>query len=1832
MARGVSAANCSLSFPTRQIFPLASPPLMTTTIDLLRGELERLYSLEEMTQMSQRLLGLDPEQVGGHTAKASFARALTEKVLEREQIEALLDVILVSKREIDPRVRDVAALIGEDELAAGKTFGPFSIDRKLSSTEMGIVYLAKQGGKAFLLKTLRREAARDRRAVHRFLTANRLVANVASEGLPKNIEAGEHEGTYYVAYENIDAQPLSARLARTGPSHINELRPILRGILEPLAALHKAQLVHGDLKLDHVLVGRGEGAAAVKVTLIDFGGDRLRPRMAPTAGHFGFLAVFGSPRTIAPEQVRGKAADPRTDVYAFGAMLYELLSGKPVFAHENPTDAAFAHLATAPEAPSAKAPRGWVTKEVDQFVLSLLAKEPAQRPKDAQALLDAIDHVGKAAAQKAPSSLLPQEKVDELVDALVASPGDPEAAMALERAVEQVTEPGKIADAFAIAADQLEIKSDEDRETKKSLLFRAARIFEHGKDKPRAEDMYALITELDDTDEVALVALEEIRKAQGKYAEVVELLLGRAEKAASGVPRARIMAEIGRITAHELDDAEQGLIAFTQALCEQPSSGDVAAEIERLAGGKVERWQEVLGAMTEAVKGEMAQGDKNALLALCGRWYESRAGRADLALMAYQQILVTEPASDVATEGLTAIYRKAQQWPELAQILVTRADAGGSSPRARDQRTEAAEIFEQKLGDSKRARDLYGAVLSEDPGHARAGEALGRIAEASGDFKTFVGLLERRAEARSGQERIDVLVKIAETYEDHLADLNEAMRRYEAVLALDPKHLGALKGLDRIFNRTGRYRELLDILEKQVAVAATPRQKINLYDRIAGLYDEEFLDHEKASAALEEILKVDAANDGALTGLARHYRALGKWEDVIRIYERHASIAATDDRRVELMLQKARTLADQVGSPERAMRAYEQVVEIVPGHAGALEALARLKEQSGDANAALTAIEALAAKAATPEQKAEQWSRAAKLLETRGDRDGAIERYKLALEANPKDAGAAAALRSAYAARGDAASVVTLVEKELLVAEGNMQKGRLHAELAKLYRTALKEDAKAEASAKLAADLDPTNADAQMVLGDLAFEAGRFIEASKAYESLVGRTSVLSKDDGVRVLIRYIEAQGKTRSSSPSLVPSPSSTSILPSSPSSPDLGSAKSILPPANPRVLAAVEALQRLAPGDVDTGARAAQAVFDHGEPAMARKMYEELLDKYGAKIVGTLRAEALYGLGESARRMGDLDAAIKPLKAAEDADPSNPLPLRSLSKVYEAKGDWKEAVKAKRRRLEMAVGAERFELLLEIGDIESQKLSDRASASRSYVAALEERPDDRKLLTRLMQLYSEEKDWTKLVEVVLRLADFVEDPKQRAKYMHTAAIVSARQIGDVDAALVYYDRAFEFDPTLAKALDEALELRKQKGDHDGVERLLKVQLDQAKQAQDRDKLPKILDQLANLYHKFLNEPEMAIDAYEAAQAFDPENKERSEVLAELYASDVTQYLEKAVKAQAQILRRNPYRVESYKLLRKLYTEAKRPDPAWCLCQALGVLNLAEPDEERFYRRHKADNAAPAQSALADDDWAKIAHADLDPLLTRIFTLVQPVIMKTRTQPLEAQGYDPRYAIDLSLHPYPVSQTLYYVQGVLGFPAPLVFQNPNDPGGLGFVHAPTPAIVLGRVAFEAQVTTQQMAFIAGRHLTYFRPGYYVRHLVPTGTGLKAWLFAAIKMSVPQFPVSADLSGPVAESMAAMQQGLQATDKERLASVVSKLIQTGAALDLKKWVAAVDLTADRAGFILAHDLSLATEVMRATEEGASVASKERIKEVVLFSVSEEYFGVRERLGVTIDS
>ena len=1099
-------------------------------------------------------------------------------------------------------------------------------------------------------------------------------------------------------------------------------------------------------------------------------------------------------------------------------MLFEILSGKPPFPGETGVDVAIGHLTAPVPAPSGTAPRGWVSKELDELASRLLAKAPGARPKDVGAVLEALEPLSKD--KKEAKKEISEGELNDRVDALLADPSDGAAALALESLIEQGGDPAKVAEAFQFAADQIEEGEDEGskfkaREFKKALLFRAARIFESGaKDPERAEGVYAALVELDAEDEIAFTALEELRHKLGKHEELVEMLLERSEKSESSTERARALNQIGHLYLGELEDKEQAAFAFARALGQETSNDGYAVDLERAAGSDMKLWAEALQELSQATTSpRMTPEAKSALFLRLGRWYSEKIARPDLGVPCFQAVLTVDPANEAALEGCAQVYRRAQQWQELGQILVTRADRAPTPAQARDLRAEAADLLETRLNESAHARDLYETIFAEDPGHGKATEALARIYTKAEDWAGVAKILERRAEALRGEAKVEAICKLADLYEDQLGNLPEATRRYEAALELDPASLTALRGLDRIWSRSGNYKDLLGNLEKQIVIAVTPRQKIKLFERIAGIQDEEFLNHEKAAEAFEAILQIDGAHEGALSALVRHYRALDRWEDAVQLYEKNLGIVTDDKRRVEILLAMGRVLVEQIGSPERARKAYEKVLEIDPNHAGALESLAHVRAATGDALAALSAIESLAAKATTPENRADLWIRAAKMLEEKGDRDGAIERYKKALDALPKNPVASSSLRAAYLARGDATSAVELIQRDIEATEGNLTKARLFGEMAQILHEKIRDNERAKDAATKAVDLDPTSMSGLLVTGDIAFDAGRFIEAAKAYESLANRVDALPKDQGVGLLSRYVDALSKS--------------------------GLAD--------KAAAAVKPLLALAPDDAAVALRAARVNLDAGKAKEAAELFEDLVKRFGDRIATEEKADAMLRLGEAKLKAGDPDGAIGPLNEAADLAPDSPAPILLLCKVYEAKKDWEEVIRQKNRRLDVVSGDERSALLLEVGEILASQLNDRTRAAKSYVAALDERPDDRKILTKLMQLYSEEKDWGRLVDVVLKLATKVEDRKQKAKYIHSAAAVSWRQMGDLDKAAQFYGEVLELDPSMDKALAEAIELHGDKGDHEGVEKLLKVELERATDKGDHPKMLLTFDKLA-------------------------------------------------------------------------------------------------------------------------------------------------------------------------------------------------------------------------------------------------------------------------------------------------------------------------------------------------------------------------------------------------
>jgi hypothetical protein len=225
---------------------------------------------------------------------------------------------------------------------------------------------------------------------------------------------------------------------------------------------------------------------------------------------------------------------------------------------------------------------------------------------------------------------------------------------------------------------------------------------------------------------------------------------------------------------------------------------------------------------------------------------------------------------------------------------------------------------------------------------------------------------------------------------------------------------------------------------------------------------------------------------------------------------------------------------------------------------------------------------------------------------------------------------------------------------------------------------------------------------------------------------------------------------------------------------------------------------------------------------------------------------------------------------------------------------------------------------------------------------------------------------------------------------------------------------------------------------------------------------------------------------------------------------------------------------------------------------------------------------------------------------------------------------GYDPANAIDVEGSEHPGAQALLYVGGALGQPLPLAFDDNALSEPLSLLPTEPPAVVMGAPFIDLNTPTQSLVFASARAFCGLLPGLRLRHFLASGTGFKSWLLAAIRLNTPAFPIPAELLGPVEEAHSALREALPPQSRDELSRLIAKLLQSPSALDVKQWQIGVDFSADRLGLLLANDLRTAIEAIRAGSTELTPMQASRIKELVLFSVDENYFELRKRLRIAI--
>jgi serine/threonine protein kinase/tetratricopeptide (TPR) repeat protein len=266
--------------------------------------------------------------------------------------------------------------------AAPERFGHYAITHKLGAGAMGVVYAARDErlGRTVALKTMS-SVARDDTARKRFWREARAAASVNHPHVCQIYEIGEDRGELFIAMELLEGEPLSDRL-KQGAMTVSSAMPIALEILGALSALHARGIVHRDLKPSNVfLTPHG-------VKLLDFGLARPEPEetMSPDADLTRPGFVMGTPRYMAPEQITGDPVDARGDLFATGAILFEMLAGRPAFTGKTIGEVLHATMSEQPPALSGSPS----VAAVDRVIRRALAKKPAERPASADAMADEL--------------------------------------------------------------------------------------------------------------------------------------------------------------------------------------------------------------------------------------------------------------------------------------------------------------------------------------------------------------------------------------------------------------------------------------------------------------------------------------------------------------------------------------------------------------------------------------------------------------------------------------------------------------------------------------------------------------------------------------------------------------------------------------------------------------------------------------------------------------------------------------------------------------------------------------------------------------------------------------------------------------------------------------------------------------------------------------------------------------------------------------------------------------------------------------------------------------------------------------------------------------------------------------------------------------------------------------------------------------------------------------------------------------------------------------------------------------------------------------------------
>ena len=368
-------------------------------------------------------------------------------------------------------------------------------------------------------------------------------------------------------------------------------------------------------------------------------------------------------------------------------------------------------------------------------------------------------------------------------------------------------------------------------------------------------------------------------------------------------------------------------------------------------------------------------------------------------------------------------------------------------------------------------------------------------------------------------------------------------------------------------------------------------------------------------------------------------------------------------------------------------------------------------------------------------------------------------------------------------------------------------------------------------------------------------------------------------------------------------------------------------------------------------------------------------------------------------------------------------------------------------------------------------------------------------------------------------------------------------------------------------------------------------------------------------------------AIKAYKIALVRRPDDIDTHKIIAQLY--ELEDDSEAAIAQYAILLKHDPRSVDTYRNMKKLYLELGRFDEAWCVCQALCFLQVANEEEQEFFAKRRARSLKGA-AALTQQQWALINHPLKSAYLDQLLSILYPILMPAMARNLKDFGLHRRKSVVDANTEIPMNVVFTHVQKITGLGRPTVYQGMQNVRGVLNINTNPPSVAVGPDVLQPS-SVQSLCFDIARG-SFLGAHPYLLASFPEDADYKArqlrvkkTLYSLMKVINPASQAQHDPGLVELFSTQLQAEGLRVVTK-----LLGEMSQDSAThLDATRWLDGVDLTADRLGLICSNDLAHAITAMKSSAcNVGKMEMADKIKELIVFSVSPEYMAIRTALGI----